>query len=313
MIKAHSYAWVTGSTISVMQNLTGRTWTYASLKRNLSIFLVMFLSTGLAFCQNTETEPATETPQESLANDDYELVRAFPVKGQYLSTDFIKSAYVVNDKDQVLKFDSLGRLSGIFNENKYGPVAQIDATAPFNVLVFFKDFNTIIAADMTMSMKHLYKLENIDINEISAVCMSYDNNIWIFDQAENKLKKIAKNYDVLHESEDVSQILGLNISPTFMVEREKMIFVIDPESGILTFDMFGNYYRTFPISGVESIQVLKGNFVYYAEGEMHSFDPRTMKTNKILIPEIENTQSVYIQQDLVYILTDKEIQIYRLK
>jgi len=294
-----------------MRNLTGKTWNYASLKKTISILFIALLSFGIAFAQDADSNE--EAVQQSSSNDSYELVRAFPVKGKYLTTDFIKSAYVVNDKDQVLKFDSLGRLSGIFNENRYGPVDQIDPTAPFNVLVFFKEFNTIVAADVVMATKHLYKLENIDINEIGAVCMSYDNNIWVFDQAKNKLKKIAKNYDVLHESEDVSQILGLSITPTFMVEREKMIFLIDPESGILTFDMFGNYYRTFPISGVESIQVLKGNFVYYANGNMNSFDPRTMKTNKIIIPEVPNTQSVYIQQDLVYILTDKEIQIYRLK
>jgi len=294
-----------------MRNSMVKTWNYATSKKMLSLLFVAFISVGFAFAQDEETSAAV--PKESSPNDDYELVRAFPVKGKYLTTDFIKSAYVVNDKDQVLKFDSLGRLSGIFNENRYGPVDQIDPTAPFNVLVFFKEFNTIVAADAVMATKHLYKLENIDINEIGAVCMSYDNNVWVFDQASNKLKKVAKNYDILHESEDVSQILGLSISPTFMVEREKMIFLIDPESGILTFDMFGNYYRTFPISGVESIQVLKGNFVFYSGGEMKSFDPRTMKTNTIIIPEVENTQSVYIQQDLVYILTDKEIQIYRLK
>jgi len=292
-----------------MRHMTGKKWNYATLKKmlNLSVFLLLY-----SFLAIGQDESVSEK-QENIIDDSYELVRAFPVKGQYLTTDFIKNAYVVNDKNQVLKFDSLGRLAGIFNENQYGPVTQIDPTAPFNILVFFKEYNTIASADVTMAMKHLYKLENIDIHEIGAVCMSYDNNIWVFDQAENKLKKIAKNYDVLHESEDVSQILGLNISPSFMVEREKMIFLIDPESGILTFDMFGNYYRTFPISGINSIQILKGNFIFYTEGELMSFDPRTMKTNTVKIPQVENTQSVYIQQDLVYILTDKEIQIYRLK
>lgn len=263
--------------------------------------------------ESTEEVSADEKSIAERAAEAYELVRAFPVKGQQLSTDFIKSAYVANDKNQVLKFDSLGKLSGIYNENKYGEVYQIDATAPFNVLVFFKDYNTIVSVDPTMSAKHLYKLENIDITDIGAVCMSYDNNIWVYDQLDNKLKKVAKNYDVLHESEDVSQILGVNVSPTFMVEREKMIFLIDPESGILIFDMFGNYYRTFPITGIESLQVLKGNFIYYKEGQLRSFDPRTMKNNRVIVPVVDNTQSVYVQSDLVYILTDKEIQIYKIK
>ena len=55
--------------------------------------------------QNDEVKDSEEKTIAERASEAYELVRAFPVKGQQLSTDFIKSAYVANDKNQVLKFD----------------------------------------------------------------------------------------------------------------------------------------------------------------------------------------------------------------
>ena len=68
-------------------------------------------------------------------------------------------------------------------------LAQIDVSNPMRVLLYYKDFSTIVILDRFMTNRSTIDLRKQDIFQVEAVCLSYDNKIWVYDEFEHKLKK----------------------------------------------------------------------------------------------------------------------------
>lgn len=276
-----------------MQNLMDKKYIFATLS-GISLFFIIVLA---AF---------TFAPKQ------YELVKTVPVEGRYLTSDHLMQAYVIDDNNQVLKYDTTGQLIGRFSENRYGQITSVDATSPFNTLMFYKDFATIVAVDNQLNARTLFKLPSIDINAVSAVALSHDNHMWLFDTEESKLKKITSKYDLVHESLPINQILDTLINPTFIVEKDKLVFVNDPEMGILVFDLYGNYYNSFPITGVEHFQVLNKNIVFYDDSQLHLFDFMSFQMQHLPMPLQEDSVTHFqLNKDVLFVLGENGMQIYR--
>jgi len=277
-----------------MQNLTDNKWSFCSFHK------IMTLSLGLLLASQVS------------AQNSYKLIKSFPVEGWVLAADELKHAYVVNNENNILKLDSLGGLLAIYSENQYGDVSSIDATNPFEVLVFYKDYNVAISLDINMNAKQLYKFATIGVNEVSAACMSYDNTIWVYDQSDNKLKKINSNYKITHESFEVSKLLGGIIEPNYMIERDNMLYVVDKERGIFVFDMYGTYFRSYLFPGVQNLQIINRSLVFYKNGDLNVVDMQTQREEKIILPEeVNNIKSTQVTRNYLMLLTNDELNLYK--
>jgi len=270
-------------------------WSYLPLNKSLLVIAALFLASFQMKGQNS-----------------YQLIKSFPIKGSIMASDELKNSYVVNNENNIIKLDSLGGLLGIYSENEYGEVTNIDATNPFTVLTYYKDFNSAISLDINMNAKRLYKFSSLGLSDVSAVCTSYDNKIWLFDEAEQKLKKMDDQYEITHESADVTLLIGGAISPNFMVERNNMVFINDPEKGIFVFDIYGTYFRTFLIPELNSFQIIDKKIVCFKENKLYAFDMRSQSDDVIKIPtDISSIIDLRVTRNYLMLLTENDIHIYK--
>lgn len=256
----------------------------------------------------------------TFANEDnYQLVSTIPVEGKFMTTDFLKNAYVITNRNQIMKYDSVGNLIGNFSENKYGTPTSVDATSPFNVLIFFKDFATAVTTDMRLNTRHLYRLSNIGIKNIAAVALSHDNYIWIYDEDENRLKKINQNYEEVYKSLNIQQLVGDEVKPNFIIEREVsgsyLVFMGVPNMGIIVFDMFGNYYTSIPnfslqAENLTSFQIINDKIVYFFDGRVMVYDFFTKEITALNIPHTTQSQMVNIEKGQLFLLHETELKMY---
>lgn len=289
-----------------MQNSTDNNCTFASLSKQPKWRLKSLSWVGVALGLLIFFTAFIAMPKQ------YRLVHTVPVKGSYLTSDHLMQAYVIDENNQVLKYDTTGQLIGRFDENRYGPLTSVDATSPFNTLMFFREFATIVAVDNQLNARILYRLPSLGFNEVSAVGLSHDNYIWFFDTEESKLKKITSKYEIVNESLPVNQLLETEVEPTFILEQDRKVFVNDPEVGILVFDIYGNYYNSFPITGVETFQVINKNLVYYMDGELHLFDFTSFEVKSLPMPLEEETVSHFqLNKDILFVLGEQGMQVYR--
>ena len=285
-----------------MHNLMDKIYSSAILK---TLSLCLLVGTLLAFT--------------FVDKDNYQLVSTIPVEGKFITTDFMKSAYVITQRNQVMKYDSTGTLVGNFSENKYGTPTSIDATSPFNVVIFFKDFATAVTTDMRLNTRRLYKLSNVGINNIAAVALSHDNYLWIYDEDESRLKKIDENYETIYQSLNVNQLVGEEVQPNFIIERtisdSHLVFLGIPNMGIIVFDMFGNYYTSIPnfslqAENLESFQVINNKIVYFFDGRVMVYDFFTKEITALDIPNTIESNAVNIERGQLFLLGEYELKMY---
>ncbi len=248
---------------------------------------------------------------------DYKLTKTIPLKGSFMTTDPLKSAYVINEKNQVIKYDSVGNRIGFFSENKFGPLHSIDAKTPFNIMLFYKEQGTVITTDFRLNKKRMYKLTSVGIDNVAAACMSHDNYIWVYDLDDNRLKKIDNNYKVIYQSQDVLSLLGEAVIPNFMMEKDGLIYVNVPDVGIIMFDIYGTYYTSASVTDIgkkdlQSFQVLNNQILYYEQGLLNIYNVFTREPQAIRIPKTANTKDVRIEKGFLYVLNEEELQFFTL-
>ncbi len=275
-----------------MQNSTVKNFLFVTLS-SLSLLCLLLVFT------------ASAPPKE------YKLKASIPIDGVYMTTDHLSNAYVINKDNEVVKYNKEGDLVARFSEKRYGQLTSIDATSPFNILMFYEDFSTIVALDNQLNPKTLYRLPSLGINNVTAVGLSDDNYVWFFDNNESKLKKVNTKYEIIQESLAVNQLVGSEVKPNFILEKDRKVFVNDPELGVLVFDIFGNYYNSFPIGELTSFQVINNMLIFPRDGKLQIFNFTDFQIKSVPLPEtVSEMKFMQIEKDILFVLNENELQIY---
>lgn len=249
----------------------------------------------------------------SASSEDPTLLQKIPIKAKHFAVDNLNNLYVVNQQGDLLKYNNQFQLVNRFSENRYGNLTTIDATNPLNLLLFYRDFNTIQLLDQQLGSIGLLQLTLQGYIDISAAAMAQDNEIWIYDNSDKKLKKISKSASVSATSEDLFQAGLVSDDPfTFIRCRNNWIYCLLPSQGVLVFDIFGNYYNTLAIPLEERFQVMDRVLYYFAEGTLHFYHLDSHNEGVLTFPDGLEVADARVGKGRMYLQTAEAIHIYEL-
>ena len=152
----------------------------------------------------------TSSAYSQIADTGFSLVRTY--KGDIVgaAVDNLDNLYIISSTGQVKKFGVKGDSVGVFNGmRKYGKLYNIDVTNPLKPLLFYKDFSNVVVLDRFLANRTSLNLRQFNILQPSAIGLSYDNNIWVFDVFDSKLKKIDEAGNICPNRS--GQILGASV------------------------------------------------------------------------------------------------------
>jgi len=241
----------------------------------------------------------------------YQLIETIELDARLIASDKLQQLYVVTEKNEVIKYSSEGKEIFRFTNNTLGELTHIDVTNPFTLLLFYPDFLTIYSLDRTMNKSGEFNLFDLNLTNVETVGVSNDNNVWLYDNAFFKIKKINRNGEVLRESENLRNQLDINLQPNFIHERENWLYVNDPELGILVFDIYGQYVKKIDIKNLTSFQIIDNQLIYQEKNELKSFHLQSLQTKIIDLPKgIEKDDQVIIQKSRLFIRKDEKVEVY---
>ncbi|TAE66044.1 MAG: hypothetical protein EAZ85_16145 [Bacteroidetes bacterium] len=176
---------------------------------------------------------------------------------QSVSIDKNEHLFVGDIEGNLKKYDKNGQILLEYSPQKIATISYIDAWASLQILAFYQDWQEFILFDRFLNPKQTEKINNEKIGFMSAMCLSADGMLWIFDQNDMSLKK----YNQITEQILIYTPLDLLLEPKeydikIIKEYQNFIFVIDKKSGILVFDNLGNFKRKINISDFQSISFL---------------------------------------------------------
>lgn len=223
--------------------------------------------------------------------------------------DNIGNAYLIK-AESISKYDSAGVLQKSFSNKTFGPITSADATNALRIVLFYKDFNRIVTLDNTLSQNgDAIQLESVGFPFATLVAASHDNGFWIYDQQNFELVRINRNLQVEQRSGNLSQLLGIELQPNFIIEKDNRLFLNNPSTGILVFDIFGTYSKTVPVKDLKTFQVVDDDIIYFKDSAISVWTLPTANNYSLIVTSPTAT-SVLLEKNKMFVLDDKHFLIY---
>lgn len=199
---------------------------------------------------------------------------------------------------------------GVFNDvRRYGKLFSMDVTNPLKVLLYYKNFSTIVVLDRFLNVVNSIDLRKQNIFQVKAIAQSYDNNIWLFDEQNNKLKKIADDGRVLFATVDFRTIFDDVPSPTHIFDQDGYVYLYDSEKGIYIFDIYGSFKNKISYIGLKDVSVFGTTIVGIENETIISYTTASLTENRLALPSsLLSRQKTVIMPGHFYILQNGVIK-----
>ena len=271
------------------------------IRYSIVLILLFFFSS----CSAKISTPSTDSSS-------YQLVKTLPIEAQFITSDKLAQLYVVTTKNDLIKFNSKGEELFRYTNNTLGELKHVDVTNPFNILLYYPEFLTVLTLNRTLNQSGEFSLFDLNVVDVPSVAMSNDNNIWFYDDVSFQIKKVDRKGETLETSENLSNQFSKVLQPNFIIERDNWLYVNDPDLGILVFDTYGQYTKTIDVNGLLDFQVLDEQLIHRKGSDLHVFHLRSLNTKVLELPEnIKEEHQISIQREHLFVKKEKEIVIYK--
>jgi len=244
--------------------------------------------------------------------DTLTLLNRIDATVSFFTTDHLGNSYIVTESG-LYKYDQDGKLLTSFSQKSFGNIQFVDATDPMKVLLYNKDFSNAIILDNKFAVQATYNLRNLGLQQPELICVSRHDGYWIYDKQTNQLKKYNSVFQPVRESNDLSQLVNSEINPAFLVESEKWLWMSNPSSGVLIFDMFGTYLKTMQIkdsSNLENFQVNDDKIILSRGNTLIETNQANLTAKEITYNELKDAIKIRIEQNRLYVLKKDIFEIY---
>jgi WD40 repeat protein len=236
----------------------------------------------------------------------------FPVSS--FAVDNIGELYLITPGNQLKKYNEKGDSVGVFNQiTQYGKLDYVEAQNPWKTILFYKDFATIVLLDKYLNEVTAINLGKLNIFRVQAVTTSYDNNIWLFDEQDNKLKKIDDNGNLISETVDFRLLFNEAPDPERIIDRDGFVYLYDPQKGIYIFDYYGSFKSKLTFLHWTDIEVIGKSIYGFDKENLYKYTPPVPDyTTYPLPPELQNNSSIKFKNHKMYVLKNNQLSVYYL-
>lgn len=231
------------------------------------------------------------------------------------TVDNLDNVYILNSRNQIKKLNSNGDSVGVFNNIKnYGKASLIDVSNPLKILLYYRDFATVVVLDRFLNAVNIIDLRKQNIFQAKAIGQSYDNKIWVYDELESKLKKIDEEGRLIQETPDFRLLLGQAPSPVKIFDENKYVYLYDSVKGVYVFDYFGALRNNIQILQWKNFKVV-GQYIFGSKADtLLRYEIASFMFDEWKMPEeIYKSTSFNFTSSRLYALRNDGVYIYSIR
>lgn len=253
----------------------------------------------------------------SFSQDDsvFHFVKDYKGPVTDFSVDNLGNLYLVFQNGQLKKLRPNGDSLAVYNNvRRFGKLYSVDVSNPLKVLLYFKDFSTVVILDRLLNDRAILDLRQHNLVQVKAIGQSYDNNIWIFDEIDLKLKKIGDDGRSIDQSNDFRLIFDSTPSPETIIDQDKFVYLYDENKGVYIFDYYGGFKSRVPFTGWTDFTVINNSLFGRDNKFLYRYNVGSLELQQYAVPSfMNNAQKIVIQPGNVYMLKDGVIMVYSYK
>ncbi|HKL08594.1 MAG TPA: hypothetical protein VJ896_07460 [Bacteroidales bacterium] len=231
---------------------------------------------------------------------------------QLFSTDHLNNLYAV-DNNVLVKLNTNCTKEKSYSQSAAYTIDAIDVSDPLKILIFNKDYNQLVFLNNQLAeITDPISFDNYGYYAVSGICTSSKGGFWIFDQSNLQLvyfnrerkeqKKSARLVTFFDEDHNASEI--------YLHEKNDHLYLGIPEVGILLFDLYGSYIKTFPVKIMNDFQVVNQTIIHCKSNHLHFYDTQTLEQESFGLP-VENVINARVENQYLYIQKKNKLFIYQ--
>ncbi len=245
----------------------------------------------------------------------FQYIKTIPGNFSYFTVDNLDNIYLLTNSNQLKKINLNGDSIGVYNDVRtYGQLFSIDASNPLKILLHYKDFSSIVELDRLLSVLNTIDLRAQNIFNARTIATSYDNNIWLFDDGERKLKKIDDSGNELLETVDLSSVFDSIPSPVKIIDKDGFVYLYDPHKGFYIFDYYGAFKNRLPFLHWNNVEVINKIMFGFDSTTLYQYEAGSFNLRQYVLPAIfKDALQIKVSNNKVYLLKKNGLQIFTIK
>ncbi len=256
-----------------------------------------------------------QQPAAGASTSSFRLILTIPSDIVDFTVDNLGNIYVLTVDNQLKKLSPGGDSLAVFNDvRRYGKIASIDATNPLKILVYYREFTTIIELDRFLNIVNTIDLRKQNILQAKAVVLAYDNNVWVYDELDAKLKRIGDDGSLVDQTNDFRQLFDSVPDPVSICDQEGLVYLYDPAKGVYIFDHYGTLKTHLDLRGWKDFDVIGKNLLGRDDTNFYRYQPGTLDMQEEPIPiTYQGASHIHITPTVIYVLKKTGLEIYSRK
>ncbi len=242
----------------------------------------------------------------------FQLVKIIPGDIADFTVDNLGNIYVLSPENQLKKLNPAGDSLAVFNDvRRYGKIYSMDMTNPLKILLYYKEFETIAVVDRFLNIINIIDLRNLNIFQAKAFGLAYDNNVWVYDELEAKLKRIGDDGTLIDQTTDIRQVVDSVPDPQVIIDQSGLVYLYDTAKGVYVFDHYGAFKNHLPLVGWKDFTVIEKNILgrnpqYFFRYKIGDADVQQEPIPPAYLPSTK----IVILPGSIYVLKQKGLEIY---
>ncbi len=245
----------------------------------------------------------------------FRFERSFDYPIESFTVNSLGELFLINTNNQLKKIDETGDSVGVFNMvTKYGKLTYVEAQNPWRTILFYRNFSTIVLLDKFLNVLTNINLKKENIFKVNAVTSAYDNNLWLYDEQDNKLKKIDNVGNILFESFDMRRVLDSVPQPVQLLDADGFVHLYDPEKGLYTFDYYGAFKNRLPFLHWKNFTVINKILYGFDEHFFYTCPLNSFNLKQYPLPSaFADYNTIKIENSKIYLLKNGQLSVYAVK
>jgi hypothetical protein len=262
---------------------------------NVLIILLIWISPCAIYCQKESAK------------------KLYTIEGKfdYFTTDNLGKVYSIR-KDAMIRYFRDTEPEFKYSNKRLGDISSVDFNFSLKPILFYLDQSLIVMLDNTLSEQGgTIDLKNVDLDQVTLICSSINNHFWLYDTRNLELIRVDRRINRVFSSGNLAQLAMQKIEPNFMLEWDNYLYLNNPTTGILVFDIFGTYYKTIPIVGLTEFQIQGDEIIYHKEDKLYRYHLKTFREDSFELP-LPNIKQARVFKNFIYLLDEKGVSVFRL-
>ncbi len=259
-------------------------------------------------------EPITASEVQLKSDSNFTYSHFIAGNFSYMDIDVLGNLYLISNDNQLKKLKANGDSVAIFNDvKKYGNPTLIDVSNPLKILLYYKSYSTVVILDRFLSLRNSINFRKGNIFKAKTIATSYDNNIWLFDEQDYKLKKIKDDGTLLSETNDWRQIFDEVPNLTEMIDRDGAVYLHDIQKGFYVFDYYGSLKNNLPFKNWLHVAVANNKIMGFENNSLQSYELNTLTLKSYTLPSFfKDYIDIKAMNGKVYLLKKNGIEVYKI-